>query len=121
MEDAKVLSASDIVGKEDFEYKDIEVAEWGGIVRLRVMTAAEAIQFTEDMKGQSRKNAMLKIVALCAVDATGKRMFTDDKVQTLGQKNLKVLMRLQREAIELNGLKPDKNEEAALLKEAKND
>lgn len=119
--ETQLLGASDIVGKEDFEYREVEVPEWGGMVRLRVISAAEAIQFTEFVKGESKKNAMLKIVALCLCDANGKRLFDDSKLQTLGSKNLKVLMRLQTESLELNGMTSKKKDEVDELALAKKD
>jgi hypothetical protein len=121
---SKLLSADEILDVNDVEYVDVEVPEWKGTVRLQTMSADDAIKFTDLMSApDKRKSAMVRIVALCAVNEAGERLFPDGpeqqgKMERLRKKNVKAFMRLQIEALRLNGFADDaKKVEAA----AKND
>lgn len=104
-EDVKLLTGQDIVEIKDTRYKVIPVPEWGGAVRLRSLSAAEAIRFTEETKGPSGKNAIAKILFECAVDANGNQLFTDrQQLSKLLDKDISILDRLQNEALTLNGM-----------------
>lgn len=125
------LSLDEIMASKDLDYVDVEVPEWSkpggpvGKVRLRVMTANQAADFSDLMKDtKQQKHAMSRLVAMCAIKPEGEKpaaecalLFTDQQVANLRNKSLKVLMRLQKEALKLNGLDDEKKAEA----DAKND
>lgn len=107
-------SVEDILGAEDRAYVDVEVPEWGGKVRLMEMTGDDADAFSTF----SRNNAgdlsgvRARLVGLCLVNESGKRLFSDDAIERkLGKKSGKVLGRLFQEAAELNGMTPEAREE----------
>ncbi len=107
METAKNrLSVADILGAKDTQYKEIEIPEWPvngkpGVLRLRSLSAADAQQFQE--KEASKDSATLVLV-LSVVDDEDKPLFTPADIQRLREKSLKVILRIQDEALKLNGL-----------------
>lgn len=109
-----LLSRDAILAADDREYEVVPCPEWGGEVRLRSLTGAERDAYEQSLvqtRGKSRemnlRNARAKLVALCAVDENGKRLFTDADVNALGKKNAKPLDRLFDVARRLSGLTED--------------
>jgi hypothetical protein len=111
---SKILSAAEILAADDLQTVDVEVPEWGGVVRLRSLTGEEISKII-DATSQRGADRALQIVALCAIDEKGATLFTSEQLADLQKKNLKVLLRLQTAAMRLNDL--DAGGEA----EAKND
>lgn len=107
----KVLSFADIVAlNAKVETKDVLVPELGPgvVVRLRVLSAGEAISLQEEMKGAAGKNAMVKLVQATALNADGTPMFpSPEHIEIVRKMNLKAVLRLQDEALELNDLVPE--------------
>lgn len=106
-----ILNKDLILAADDMKTTDVDVPEWGGTVRLRTLTGGERDKFESDsidQRGKSNKmnliNLRARLVALCAVDETGKRMFGDNEVSKLGAKSAAVLDRLFQAAQELNGM-----------------
>ncbi len=71
----KFLSASDILGAVDIVSEDVEVAEWGGWVRVQGLTGAQRDAFEAGLsqrKGKrvttSMENIRARLVAARAVD-----------------------------------------------------
>jgi len=109
-----LLSRDAILAADDHEYEVVPCPEWGGEVRLRSLTGAERDAYEQSLvqtRGKSRemnlRNARAKLVALCAVDENGNRLFTDQDVAALGRKNAKPLDRLFDVARRLSGLSED--------------
>lgn len=107
------LSADDILSAEDLTVTKVHIPEWKGTVRFRALSAFEAIRFQEGLAGPQRKEAWVKIFALCAVDADGQKLFTTDKMEALRKKSTPVFLRLQKMLMTLNGFtQPDKSWES---------
>jgi len=109
-----LLSRDAILAADDREYEVVPCPEWGGEVRLRSLTGAERDAYEQSLvqtRGKSRemnlRNARAKLVALCAVDENGNRLFSDADVNALGKKNAKPLDRLFDVARRLSGLTED--------------
>ena len=110
-----LLSAQDILDADDLTTKEVLVEEWKGTVLLKALSAADAIKFVESSSTPAqKKKANVRIVQLCAIDAEGERLFTTKQLEALQQKSLKALNSLALEALKLNGLAPDKDEEDEL-------
>lgn len=103
MSEKHYLSAEDILGADDLKSQEVEVPEWGGVVRLRPMSGEEALKLVE-LSGTDRTGAALRVVALCAVKEDGSRLFTDEQIVALRAKSAAALLRLQKKAMELNSL-----------------
>lgn len=103
-----LLNRDQILQVEDLKFDEIECPEWGGSVRIRSMTGAERDTFEQAIVGSDKKanfnNIRAKLVATVAVDAEGKRLFTDADLKALGEKNAAPLNRLFTAAQRLSGL-----------------
>lgn len=106
-----LLSKDQILAAEDLVTEDVEVPEWGGTVRVRMMTGAERDSFEDSLtqtKGKNVKtnlaNLRARLVARTVVDEAGKRMFTDAEAGVLGQKSAAALDRVFEAARRLNGM-----------------
>lgn len=114
-------SSDDILAAPDLTVKKVEVPEWNAVVRLRVLTAGEALKLQSILNAPQKSNsAMLHVVMMCAVRKDGSPLFTETQINRLKEKSLKVLLRLQREALELNDLLPDKDKADKVQEEVKN-
>lgn len=111
-----LLTRDAILGAVDLVHQDVDVPEWGGVVRVRMLTGHERDQFeasTMVRKGKTMNvnlvNIRARLVSLCVVDDKGNRMFTDADVEALAKKSSMALHRVFEAARHLNGL----TEEAA--------
>ncbi len=114
VEDAgKQLSADDILGVDDLEIKVVNVPEWKGIVHLRVLPADEGLALNDQMQAlpkEKQSDAIFMLLGACLVDAGGKRMFTtDEQLAKLRTRSQKVLIRLQKSALQLQGWTEEPN------------
>lgn len=107
---SRILSAEQILGMDDLNTIDVEIPEWPvngepGLVRLKTMSAREALNFQKQMSAspKNRDDAMINVVVMSAVDEAGTRIFTAKQVEQLRDKSIKVFTRLQKAAMELNG------------------
>jgi len=112
----KQLSADDILGTDDLELVEVDIPEWKGSVHLRVLPADEGLDLSEKMQALPKDRqspALFMLLAATLVDAEGKRLFTTpEQVERLRTRSQKVLLRLQKKALELQGWQeasPSKN------------
>jgi len=106
-----LLNKEQIKQASDIQTQDIEVPEWGGVVRLKSLTGAERDRFEAGVvRGQGRnttvnmKNLRAKLVAQSAIAEDGSPLFSEDDVKWLGEKSAKALNRLFNAAQSLSGL-----------------
>jgi hypothetical protein len=103
----KQLSAEDILAAEDLEIQEVEVPEWKGSVRLRVLPADEGLILSAQMAALDKEHqseSLFMLLGACLVNGDGKRMFTtEEHLKKLRTRSQKVLLRLQREALKLQG------------------
>lgn len=100
-----------ILEAQDSQRQAVEVPEWGVTVYVRTLSGTERDAFEAGLvKGQGKQrkpdlaNLRARLVALCAVDAEGKRIFADGDVDALGRKAAAPLDRIFTAAQQLNGL-----------------
>lgn len=104
-----MLNRDQILGANDAQVKDVPVPEWGGSVRVKVLSGAERDAFeglisAKAKLGQLSDNMRATIVAACVVDDAGRPLFTEADIEALGRKNWKALDRVADAASELNKL-----------------
>ena len=121
----KLLTAEEILAADDLTHIDVPVPEWtpGYIegadveighadhvavrnVRLRVMTADEAIIFatsTQSGDAGKRNELVVTLIAACAIDENGDQLFSQEQVDGLKKKSFVVYQRLQDAVLLLNG------------------
>ena len=114
----RYLTAEQILEMDDLNTMDVEVPEWPvdgepGVIRLKTLTAREALTFQKQMQtsAKAREDAMVAIVVLSGVDGGGNRLFNAKQVELLRDKSVKVFTRLQTAAMELNGFSTPKKDE----------
>jgi len=101
MED-ELLSKENIRAADDLGGEIVEVPEWGGKVRIGVLSVAAANAIFD--KEVSDVNPMVRLVGACLVDKHGERLFTEKELGELLCKNAAVIQRLWKKACEVNGL-----------------
>jgi hypothetical protein len=106
-----LLSKKQIIESDDLKSEIVAVPEWGGDVKVRVMTGTERDAFEAsifDSKGKDSKvnlkNLRAKLIVLTVISDTGEKLFTDADVETLGGKSAKALDRVFAVAQKINGI-----------------
>lgn len=115
-----LLTREQILGVEDLGHEDVNVPEWGGVVRVGMLTGAERDAFEQAIVVRQGKkthmnldNIRARLVALCVVDGDGQRVFSETDVKALGRKSAVALNRVFEVAQRLNGLTDEDMEELA--------
>lgn len=112
------LTRDQILNADDLKYEEIDCPEWGGLVRIKVMTGIERDDFEQsvfDMKSKDTKvnlkNFRAKLLVKTIVDENGKRVFQESDIESLSGKSSKVLDRIFNKAQEVNGIGQKEREE----------
>jgi len=105
----KILTFNDILSANDIKIEEIDVPEWGGVVRVRTLRAEESAKFVDDY-AKDKKNSMVRLLVMSAVDANDQPLFTDAHVELLRQKSFRAMARVQEKVLEMNGLTPEKKD-----------
>jgi hypothetical protein len=106
------LSRELILEASDLTQAQVDVPEWGGFVKLRMMTGLERSVFEQSMvtvkvdgtREQDLTHVRVNLVALTAIDEAGNLLFSKDDVARLGTKSSKALNRVFEASTELNAL-----------------
>lgn len=100
-----MLNRDQILGAVDAKTEDFDVPEWGGSVRIAVMSgdARDALQASlADNKATSFFEAALVVATV--VDDSGAQIFTAADIPALRAKSAPVLTRVAEVAMRLNGI-----------------
>lgn len=114
---SKLLGREAILEVNDCKYTEIEVEEWNGSVRMKVMTGLERDIFEQSLTNRTAKGKreirgfMVETLVTVLVDEAGKRLFTKEDIEKLNEKSAKVIGDLFDVALELNGMGKDAVEE----------
>lgn len=113
-----LLTREQIIAAQDIDTIEVLVPEWGGLVLVRGLTAAQRGQFTAAIYEQRGKQQVVKLqdiqVRLCAlsiVDEHGKRIFSDNDLALLAGKSAAALQHVFEAAQRLSGLSNEDVEE----------
>lgn len=108
-EKSKLLNASAILACEDRPIERMEIPEWGGHIFVQGMSGAEKDAFEQAIFRATEKGknplTRARLVAYCAVDKDGKKLFTKEQVAQLAMKSSAVLERIFSRAQELSGIR----------------
>ena len=114
-----LLSKDQIFSAEDLPYRDIEVPEWHGTVRVKTMTGMEREAFEGSLWDRSGETPIYKpehfrakLLSKCIVDEKGERLFSDKDIEKLSGKSAKALDRLFDAAQEINGISREEQKAA---------
>jgi hypothetical protein len=113
-----LLTKDQILTSEDLKTLDVEVPEWGGTIRLSMMTGRSRDLYEAGLyKGKDNDanydNMRAKYLSYCIVNEEGNLMFTIQDVLELGKKSSVVIDRLFTLASELNATSNDAVEDIA--------
>ena len=82
-----LLTRESILAAQDLKSQDVEVPEWSGTVRVRMMTGAERDALGASLIGPDRKPDMsqyrTRLLSLCIVGEDGKPLFGLDEIAAL--------------------------------------
>lgn len=115
-----LLGRNQILDAKDLLTEDVPVPEWGGDVRIRMLTGEERDAYEAsmvDMKKDgtaktNRENVRARLLILCIVNEQGEQMFNKADIKMLGRKSAKAMERIINKCNELNGISEE--DEAAL-------
>ena len=103
-----MLNREQILGANDLASEIVDVPEWGGQVRVGMMSGTARDQFEASILTNDRTpdlvNMRAKLVAFCLLDENGAQMFTLADVVALGGKSAAALDRVAKVAQRLNRL-----------------
>lgn len=99
-----MLSKEDILKAEDSETIVVAMPEWGDEARMISIKGFERDAFEMRVSEGGTENFRAKLVSMCLVDEKGIRIFNDNEVGELGNKNAKNLNRLFDVACKLCGI-----------------
>ena len=107
----RFLSARDVLDLPSLVIEELEVPEWNGIVRVKMLTAKERDDFEASMvimkKGQptpNTANSRARLVQLAVVDEKGKPLFTKNDIKTLGDLPAAGLQRVFNKVQEMSAI-----------------
>lgn len=95
--------------REDRKPVKVTVPEWGGDVYLRVLTVADQVALSEDVKPADMP---VQVLLHCIVDEAGTRLLNDEDAEELAKEDFPLVLRLFGEAAKLNGLTSKELEDA---------
>lgn len=110
-----MLNREAILGAQDLKIVDVDVPEWGGQVRVRMMTGTErtALLARSSVNGQVDTDLFsTTLIEMTTVDEAGNRVFADGDAAALGQKASAALTRVFSASSRLNRLNGDAVEAA---------
>lgn len=112
------LTKDAIIASQDLPYEDVSIPEWGGKVRVRLLTGEEIDSYHASMFEvkdgkiiQNRDNFRSKLLVRCLCDGEGKRLFNESELKVLSAKSGTVLNKLYVIASRVNALDEGVSEE----------
>ena len=103
-----MLNREAILAAQDLKTEDVDVPEWGGAVRVRMMSGLERDALGASLVGPdgkvSAERYKYKVLVRSLAADDGSRLFRDDEIEALAAKNPSVLERLYQVADRLNGM-----------------
>jgi hypothetical protein len=115
-----MLTKAAILAAQDLRTETVPVPEWGGEVRVRLLTAAEreeitSIWTTHAAADDATKSTLTRDTMLlrCTVDDAGQRLFDDADLPALKQKSAQAIARVIEAAMVLNAMASGAVEDAA--------
>lgn len=100
----KFLSKQEILAKNDVSFIEMDVPQWGGLIRFRSLTGDEAIDFGQRLDGlDTKQEAIIDLFTISVVDENGDRVFDASDIRQLRRKSWAVFLKAQAKLLEFNG------------------
>ncbi len=111
-----MLSRDDIFSAKDLTFQEVEIPQWGGSVRIKVMSIAEQIAFERLNKAKKDDSELVfALLSQCCVDEGGNHLFEEKDVVELNKKSSVPVLALFKACLDLNSMN-----QVDLDKQAKN-
>lgn len=102
-----MLSAEDILNKQDYKTEIVDVPEWGGKVKIKSLSAIDVDKLINNDDSMIIK-AVNTVVSGC-IDEAGNKLFTLDDVEKLCEKSQEPITNISHKILVITGLvKEDK-------------
>jgi len=112
-----MLSKKDILDADDQKTTTVNVPEWGGDVKIAMMSGFARDRFETSLLGANggtnMQNIRAKLVAASVVDEKGDLMFSDSDINKLGKKSSVALDRVFSASQDLNKITDSEVDELA--------
>ncbi|MFG3137706.1 hypothetical protein ACGFZA_16025 [Streptomyces sp. NPDC048211] len=116
-----LLSRDQILDAKDLKTKDVSVPEWGGDIRIRMLTGKERDDFEASLVEMKRdgsakrniENVRARLATLCIINEAGELMFNRADIRMLGNKSSAALGRVFDAINELNAFSDEDIEDLA--------
>lgn len=102
-----MLTREQILAADDLKSEVVPVPEWGGEVRVGMMSGARRDAFEDSLRTDGAldlSNRRAKLVAAALIDEQGNALFTSADIEALGRKSMAALDRVTGIAQRLNKL-----------------
>lgn len=107
-----LLTKEQILTANDLKFEEVDVPEWGGVVRVRMMSGSARDQYEMGIingrtknKGENLANIRASLLAYTIIDNNGDLLFTKDDIEALGKKSIGPIVRVFDVASSLNSLR----------------
>lgn len=109
-----LLNKHQIFAADDLRNEIVAMKEWGGDIKIRVMSVREQLNFDKFLasKPDDKEMAFFLIVKSC-IDENNQPLFTEDDIQFLEQKSADSILKLFQAILALNKQRPDDVEKLA--------
>jgi len=116
------MTREEILNSRNFGVKEIEILDvgkvfirkWSGKDRAKFLQASISVNGENvDVKYDKIFDNMSLVVALSLCDESGKRMFSDEELDLIGELDADVIQEIYQESLKLNSLAPKSLEESA--------
>jgi hypothetical protein len=107
------LSRKAILEKVDRVYKNVHIPIWNDDVRLQSMSAEEQLKFHDKVTTMKEMDVAMHLVVMSCVDEAGNKLFTENDVTALKEKNASAIALICEEAQKLNDMSKEDMENLA--------
>ncbi len=109
-----ILNKHQIFASNDLKNKVVEMKEWGGDVKIRVMSAGEQLALNDFLTNNPKDEDMaFHFILMCSINEDGSKMFDQDDIPLLKEKSAESVIKLYQEILSLNKQKADDVENLA--------
>jgi len=111
-----LLNKHQIAIAKDLKEEIVPMPEWGGDIKIRVLSVKEQLEFDNFMsKNQDSQDAAIYLIVKSCINEDGSLMFDDNEqdLELLRQKNASSILKLFKHIMDLNKQQPDDIEKLA--------
>jgi len=115
-----LLDKQQIIDVDDVVYEDIEVEEWGGSVRVRVLTGTERDKWEQECINRTGPNNKVRIgqlkvglLAATLINEEGELLFSQKELTVLNSKSSAVIQRLFKQVQRVSAIGDEAVDELA--------